>query len=84
MYYIFYKEPEDGQGVSKQRRQYSRYIKAERERRKQIRGGNLWVGVIVKSWVNKQAGSWLATQEWSTNQKPGQQVDPILDSDYNS
>ena len=29
--------------------------------------GNLWVVVIVKSWVNKQAGSWLAAQEWTTN-----------------
>ena len=39
----------------------------------------LWVVVIVKSWVNKQAGFWLAAQEWTTNQKPGQQVDPTLD-----
>ena len=43
------------------------------------RDGNLWVVVIVKSCVNKQAGSCLASQEWKTNQKPGQQVDPILD-----
>ena len=28
-----------------------------------IRDGNLWIVVIVKSCVNKQAGSWLATQE---------------------
>ena len=48
------------------------------------RDGNLWVVVIVKNWVNKQAGSWLATQEWSTNQKLGQQVDPTLDNDYDS
>ena len=27
------------------------------------RDGNLWVVVIVKSWVNKQAGSWLVIQE---------------------
>ena len=25
-----------------------------------------------------QAGSWLATQEWATNQKPDKQVDPTL------
>ena len=43
------------------------------------RGGNLWVVVIVKIWVNKQTGSWLAAQEWTTNQKPEQQVDPTLD-----
>ena len=47
------------------------------------RDGNLWVVVIVKSWVNKLAGSWLAAQEWTTNQKPGQQVDPTLDNEYN-
>ena len=40
--------------------------------------------VIVKSCVNNQAGSWLATQEWTTNQKQGQQVDPTLDNDHNS
>ena len=46
--------------------------------------GNLSVVVIVKSCVKcKQAGSWLAVQEWTTNQKPGQQVDPTLDHDYN-
>ena len=37
----------------------------------ETRDGNLWVVVIVKSWVNKPAGSWLVTQEWTTNQKPG-------------
>ena len=35
--------------------------------------------VIVKTCVNKQAGSLLAAQEWTINQKPGQQVDPTLD-----
>ena len=45
------------------------------------RDGNLWVVVIVKSWVNKQPGSWLAAQEWTTNQKPGQQVDTTLEND---
>ena len=49
-----------------------------------ILGGNLWVVVIVKSCVNKLAGSLLATQEWTTNEKPGQQVDPTLDNDYDS
>ena len=39
--------------------------------------------VIVKSCFNKRAGSWLAAQEWTTNQKPGQQVDTALDNDYN-
>ena len=48
------------------------------------RDGSLLVEVIVNSCVNNQAGSWLAVQEWTTNQKPGQQVDPALDSDYNS
>ena len=43
------------------------------------RDENLGVVVIVKSWVNKQAGSWLAAQEWTTYQKPGQEVDPTLD-----
>ena len=43
------------------------------------RDGKFWVEVIVKSCVNKQDGSWLAAQEWTTNQKPGQQVDPALD-----
>ena len=47
------------------------------------REGTLCVVVIVKSCVNKQAGSWLAGQEWTTNQKPGQQVDPTLDNDSN-
>ena len=49
-----------------------------------IRDGNLWIVVIVKSCFNQQAGSWLAAQEWTTNQKQGQQVDPTLDNDYNS
>ena len=40
-----------------------------------------WVVVIAKSCVNKQAGSWLAAQEWTTNRKPGQQFDPTLDID---
>ena len=44
-----------------------------------LRGGTLWVVVIVKSCVNKRAGSWLSAQEWTTNQKPGRQVDPALD-----
>ena len=36
-----------------------------------IRDGNLWVVVMVNRWVNKQAGSWLAAQDWSIpNQKP--------------
>ena len=48
------------------------------------RDGNLLLVVIVKSWVNKQAGSWLAAQQWTTNQMPGQQVDQTLDNDYNS
>ena len=26
--------------------------------------GNLWIVVIVKSYANKQAGSWLAAQEY--------------------
>ena len=43
------------------------------------RDGNLCVLVIVKSCVNKYAGSWLAAQEWATNLKPGQQVDLTLD-----
>ena len=43
------------------------------------RDGNLWDVVIVKSCVNIQAGSWLATHEWPTNQKAGQQVDPTLE-----
>ena len=43
------------------------------------RGGNLLDVVIVKSYVNLQAGSWLAAQEWTTNQKPGQLIDPTLD-----
>ena len=42
------------------------------------------VVVIVKSFVKKQAGSWLAAQECTTNQKPGQQVDPTLENDFNS
>ena len=46
--------------------------------------GNLRFVVIVKSWVSKQTGSWLAAQEWTTNQKPGQQIDPTLDQDYKS
>ena len=46
-----------------------------------IRDGNLWVLVIFKSCVNKRAGSWFATQEGTTNQKPGQQVDPTFDND---
>ena len=50
---------------------------------REIRDGNLWVAAIVKSCVNRQAGSWLAAQEWTTNQKPGQQVDTTLDNDYN-
>ena len=29
----------------------------------EYRDGNLQVVVMVKSWVNKQAGSWLAAQE---------------------
>ena len=33
----------------------------------------------VKHWVNKQAGSWSAAQEWTTNQRLGQQVDTTLD-----
>ena len=41
--------------------------------------GNLWIVVIVKICVNKQADSWLAAQEWTTNQKPGQQVETTLD-----
>ena len=42
--------------------------------------GNLWDVVIVKSWVNKQAGFWLAAQVWwTTKQKLGQQADPTLD-----
>ena len=48
------------------------------------RDGNLWVVDIVKRWVNKQAGSWLSTQEQTTDQKPGQQVDPTIDDDSNS
>ena len=48
------------------------------------RYGNLSVVVIVKSCVKKQAGSWLAIQEWTTNKKPIEQVDPTLDNDYNS
>ena len=36
--------------------------------------------VIVKSFVKKQAGSWLAAQELATNQ----QVDQTLDTEYNS
>ena len=55
-----------------------------RRQAKFTRDGILWVVAIVKSFVNKQAGSWLLTQEWTTNQKPGQQVDPTLDNDYNS
>ena len=47
------------------------------------RDGNLLVVVIVKSCVNKQTGSWLAGQEWTTNQKPDQQVDTTLVNDYN-
>ena len=39
----------------------------------------IWVVVIVKSFVNKEAGFWLATQEWTTNQKPGKQFDTTLD-----
>ena len=31
------------------------------------RDGNLWVVVLVKSFVNKQVGSWLAAQEWTLN-----------------
>ena len=50
----------------------------------QTRDGSLWVVVIVKSCVNEQAGSWFATQEWTTNQEPGQQVEPTLDTYYNS
>ena len=44
------------------------------------RDGNLNIVVIQKSCVNKQPASWL---QWTTNQKPGQQVDPTLDNDYN-
>ena len=56
---------------------------AELGANKDIRDGSLWVVVNVKSCVNKQAGSWSAAQEWTTNQKPDQQVDPTLDHDYN-
>ena len=34
--------------------------------------------VMLKSWVNKQAGSWLAAQELTTNQEPGQLIDSTL------
>ena len=51
---------------------------------KTSRDGNLWVVVIVKSCVNKQAGSGSAAQEWTTNQKPGQQGGTTLDFDTNS
>ena len=44
------------------------------------RDGNFWAVVIVKSCGNKQAGSWLAAQELTANQKPGQQVDQTLDT----
>ena len=46
--------------------------------------GNLWVVVIVKRCVNKQAGLWLAAKEWTTNQKPDYHVDPTIDNEYNS
>ena len=48
------------------------------------RDGNFCHVVIVKSCVNKQTGSWLATQECTTNQEPGKQIDPTLDDDSNS
>ena len=48
------------------------------------RDGNLWH--LVKSRVGSMdwPGFWLAVQELTTNQKPGQQVDPTLDYDSNS
>ena len=53
--------------------------------RSPARDGNFWVAFIVKSWwVNEQIRSWLATQGWTTNQKQGRQLDPTLDTDYNS
>ena len=35
-----------------------------------------------QSWVNKNAGFWWSAQEWTTNHKPGQEVESTLDNEY--